>query len=490
MTAQRWLIAAFGLLALSLTSLRCCDVVVELPATGVTTPVDGFLVKPYLQLGDVPPGVVATDLRVLWQAEDQEADWTVESRPGVEGPWLAAQALAMRRVAVAGIEPHRVYRAILKGLSPGGEFAYRVRRGDRIVFTAGGRAPRPAGQPYRFVVFGDCAAGTAAQGPIADQAYRARPDFVLITGDIVYPRGRIGEYRAKFWPVYNADLATPAVGAPLLRSTLFLAAPGNHDVAARDLGKYPDGLAYFLYWDQPLNGPLGREEGRLVPVLDGPASHQDAFRQAAGSAYPRMANFSFDFGNAHWTVLDSNTYVDWTDPSLRAWVERDLASARNAAWRFVAFHHPGFNSARSHFGDQRMRILAEVLEAGRVDVVFNGHVHNYQRTYPLHFTPERGSYAQPGRWDDRVPGRWTLDTSFDGRTRTRPRGVIYLITGAGGASLYDPEQQDDPASWQPFTDKFVSKVHSLTIADVDGPRLTVRQVAADGQELDRFVVTK
>ena len=31
-----------------------------------------------------------------------------------------------------------------------------------------------------------------------------------------------------------------------------------------------------------------------------------------------MANFSFDYANAHWIVLDSNPYVDWTEPSLRA----------------------------------------------------------------------------------------------------------------------------------------------------------------------------
>ena len=92
--------------------------------------------------------------------------------------------------------------------------------------------------------------------------------------------------------------------------------------------------------------------------------------------------------------------------------------------------------------------------------------------------------------DERVPGRWTLDTFFDGRTKTRPQGVIYLVTGGGGAGLYNPEQQDDPASWQPFTHKFLSKVHSLTVADVEGPTLTVRQVSADGQELDRFIVTK
>src|SRR5262249_35145111 len=155
-------------------------------------------------------------------------------------------------------------------------------------------------------------------------------------------------------------------------------------------------------------------------------------------------------------------------------------------WRFVAFHHPGFNSARSHFGDQRMRIMAEVFEAGRVDLVFTGHVHNYQRTYPLRFTPDPRSYAKPDRKNDPVPRRSTPDPAFNGQTRIRPRGVIYLITGAGGASLYNPEQQDDPASWQPFTDKFISKIHSLTVADVDGATLTVRQISGAGQELDRF----
>jgi hypothetical protein len=34
------------------------------------------------------------------------------------------------------------------------------------------------------------------------------------------------------------------------------------------------------------------------------------------------------------------------------------------------------------------------------------------------------------------------------------------------------------------------RVNSLTVADVDGPTLTVRQVAAGGREVDRFVVTK
>ena len=149
---------------------------------------------------------------------------------------------------------------------------------------------------------------------------------------------------------------------------------------------------------------------------------------------------------------------------------RDLAAAKGATWRFVAFHHPGFNSSKSHFDQQYMRLLAPVFEAGKVDLVFNGHVHNYQRTFPLRFVPagENGApvIGKDGNLNKlrHVDGRWTLDKSFNGHTDTTPEGVIYVVTGAGGQHLYNPEQQDDPASWQEFTYKHVSKVFSLTVA--------------------------
>jgi len=457
------------------------------------TPEGVFVVKPYIQLGHAPaPGTI----QLLWQAADTDADWSVEYRAGVGRRWQKAENPTARRVAVAGIEPHRIYRAALAGLEPDGVFSYRVARGGEAVFAADARALKSAKVPHRFVVFGDCGAGTPEQRPIALRAYESKPDFLMITGDIVYARGRISEYRQNFWPIYNAD--TPgSAGVPLLRSTLFTAAPGNHDTATRDLGRYPDGLAYFFNWDQPLNGPEIKEGGPLALAATGPEANRKAFVEAAGDAYPRMANFSFDYGNAHWTVLDANPYVDWSDRDLQAWVARDLASAKGATWRFVSFHHPGFNSAREHFEQQQARLMAPVFEAGKVDVVFNGHVHNYQRSYPLRFVPATGKVDAPGIGKGGRParggfvsGKWTLDRRFDGRTDTTPEGVIYLVTGAGGQHLYNPEQQDDPGSWQEFTHKFVSKVHTLTIADVDGPSLTIRQVTAHGEEVDRFVVTK
>jgi hypothetical protein len=83
-----------------------------------------------------------------------------------------------------------------------------------------------------------------------------------------------------------------------------------------------------------------------------------------------------------------------------------------------------------------------------------------------------------------------LDKTFDGKSDTTPEGIIYIVTGAGGQRLYNPEQQDDPASWQEFTFKHISKEHSLSVVEIDGPTLTLRQLTAEGNEVDRFVITK
>ncbi len=451
-----------------------------------------FVTKPYLQIGRNP---TPESLELLWHVPDSTAAWSVDYQPTPKGAWKKAALPTTTPVVVGGIAPHVVYHATLTGLTAGTPFNYRVAKAGRVVFTAEGKAPKKASQPYRFVAFADIGAETVVQKQLAARAFLEKPDFVVVPGDIVYERGRISEYRTRFWPVYNADQVDTA-GAPLMRSVPMISAPGNHDTDTRDLNKYPDALAYYYYWDQPLNGPLGAEGGPLVPTLTADDSNRTPFLRAAGDAYLRMSNYSFDYGNAHWLVIDSNPYVDFTDKVLSDWVAADLAKARGATWRFVMFHHPGFNSAREHYEQQHMRLLSPLFEAGKVDVVFNGHVHNYQRSFPLTFTPDKKGVLLVGGMGNKlvrgrvVNGQWKLDRAFDGKTDTTPEGIIYLVSGAGGQTLYNPEQNNDPDSWQKFTDKFISSVHSLTVADVVGKVLKIRQLSADGTELDSFTITK
>ncbi len=480
MTRRFAIVLSAVIVAAVTMSLRRCEVEASIWPTFVQ-PSDGgvFVVKPYLQLGNPPAHRATRELSVLWQTPDLDAEWRVELRIKRDEPWQAAGAVEFNRVDMVGIPRHRVYRARLDLATCEGDFEYQIKRQGELVFNSNATAPRAPGSPYRFIAFGDSGVGSKPQKAIAIRALAAHPDFVLITGDIVYGRGLIAEYMRNFWPVYNADRVDLMQGAPLLRSTLVFAAPGNHDIAGRDLSKTPDGLAYYLYWDQPRNGSQGPWR---TPLL-GTDEQKRRFIDSTAGRYPGMACFSFDYANSHWTILDSDPNVDWEDPRVRQWLIQDLAAAQNATWKFVAFHHPGFNSSRAHFDDQRMRAIADVLENAGVDLVFNGHVHNYQRTYPLRY--RTGPEGKPTS-----KGTWTLDRNFDGEQRTVADGVIYLVTGAGGNHLYDPEQEDNPGTWQSFTQKFISKTFSFTEVEVTGSKLVCRQIDAGGGELDRFTLSR
>lgn len=431
---------------------------------------DAFLVKPYLQLGDAPRPAARERLDLLWQAADEEATWTVDVKTG--GRWKAQEVPTFRPLAAPPLPAHRIYRVTLRGLAPGVRNPYRVSRNGAVVFEAEAQA-RPSGAT-RILITGDAADGSPTQAAIARAMAAAKPDAVFLAGDLVYGRGRAAEYRARFFPVYNSE------EVPLMRAVPFLGVPGNHDVP---FAKYADASAYFAYWSLPLNGPrLERGEPGAAPVT---AGLHEAMVAAAGPAFPRMGSYSFDWGGVHWTVLDSNDYADWDSPRLRAWLEADLRAARRATWRVVALHHPLFQSARSHFDDQWMRPISPILERHGVDLVFAGHVHNYQRTAPLRFKPTQA--AVRGR---PVAGEFKVDEAFDGVTATRAKGIIHIVTGAGGAELYDPWQTDARASWQPWTRAFISDRHSFTLLEVGGRTLKLRQLDAEGRELDAITLTR
>ncbi len=433
---------------------------------------EAFLVKPYLQLGDAPRLARRERLDLLWHTEDRDGTWRVEVR--TRKGWVVQAAPRFTRLDAAPLPAHRIYRATLRDLGPGARVPYRVWREGAVVFEAEAQTRKPGA--FRMAVLGDAADGSTTQAAIAKALVTTKPDAVIIAGDLVYGRGRASEYRHHFFPVYNSE------EVPLMRSVPFLGVPGNHDVAS-DLKRWPDTLAYFTYWSLPLNGPrLKAGEPNAAPAV--PGVH-DAMVAAAGAAFPRMASYSFDYGKTHWTVLDSNAYVDWESPVMARWLEADLKAAQGAAWRIVVLHHPLFQSCLSHSEEQWMRPLSPVLEKYGVDLVLAGHVHNYQRTAPLRFQP-----GAPGRRGGPVPGAFTVDEAFDGRTRTRAKGIVHIVTGAGGAELYEPWQTDAPKSWQSWTRAFVSDRHSFTVLEVEGKQLNLRQLDAEGRELDAITLTK
>ena len=446
-----------------------------------------FLVKPYLQVGYEGK---TNQLSLLWHTIDTNAKWEVVIESNKQ--WVKSDNLSKNNVHVVNATPFSVYHAALNNLEYGKVFNYRVIKNGSVVFESKAQAPKSKNQAYSFIAIGDIGAEKKDQKKLASIAYGLNPDFVAVPGDIVYNNGLVSEYTKKFWPVYNADMLD-SNGAPLMRSIPFFASVGNHDVDNSDLDRNPDGLAYYYFWAQPLNGPTISDFANAYPTFKANETNKNAFLSAAGKAYPRMNHFSYDYGNAHWLVIDADNYIDWNNKELLDWVKEDLQNASGATWRFVLYHQPGFNSSKVHFEQQQMRLLAPLFEEGKVDVVFNGHVHNYQRSYPLTFIPDQKATlgGKEIKYRGRlVSGKWTLDTSFDGQVNKKPKGVIYIVTGAGGADLYNPEQTNDSTSWQPFTHKFFSTAHSLTYVQVDGKNFKLQQIATDRKVVDRFEITK
>jgi uncharacterized repeat protein (TIGR01451 family) len=351
-----------------------------------------------------------------------------------------------------------------------------------------------------------------------EQAF-PKPDLSLNTGDNVYNQGAESSYRDYWFPVWNADKDSNETGAPLVRGLANFIVVGNHDTGGNGdfvnmlggdgiSGPYNgateggDALAYYNNYYYPLNGPLGADSqyvwnGDLFnnngwflsynsQTYNSPAALQ-AYRNSTNvdtgggpkNQIDHMTNYSFDWGNAHFLFLDAdphlfNAQVDFTPtygsapvgfsiyPSLfRNWVIQDLDST-SQPWKFVVFHQPSFSSGNATIRNFQMRSIAKTLEDHGVNMVFNGHEHNYQRTYPIRALP--GVAESPTTL---LPPVVEVDTSFDGLNQTVPDGVVYVIEGTGGNRDFDGNVAN-PRGQGPGVDEEDSATGTFTY----GPGLT------------------
>jgi len=243
-----------------------------------------------------------------------------------------------------------------------------------------------------------------------------------------------------------------------------------------------DALAHFNNFYDPLNGPMGVD---IQSVFNGddvaltglyflyngvsynsPAAIKalrDSSLVDSGQGPKRQidheSNYSFDQGNAHFVFLDANPHLFnallpggsnyGAPPSfpfpgypsvLRSWLINDLDNS-SQTWKVIVYHQPAFSSGNATLRNDQMRRVAKLLEDHGVNLVFNGHEHNYQRTLPLRALPAvTASPTSP------APPAVAIDAAFDGRTNTVPDGVIHLVEGAGGNRDFDNDEQSPRGS--------------------------------------------
>jgi acid phosphatase type 7 len=152
---------------------------------------------------------------------------------------------------------------------------------------------------------------------------------------------------------------------------------------------YPEGSAEnFAECYEP---SWGQFKARTMPSpgnheyeTAGASAYFDYFGKAAGD--PDKGYYSYDLGSWHLVALNSNC----GEGEIRCgpgspqglWLKEDLAANDEEACTLAYFHHPLFTSGSYRPGIERVERLWEILYAGGVDVVLNGHDHNYQRFAP------------------------------------------------------------------------------------------------------------
>jgi len=181
----------------------------------------------------------------------------------------------------------------------------------------------------KFAVIGDSGDGQQPQYDVARQMAAARAtfrfDLVVMVGDNIYGGHSPADYARKFALPYK----------PLLDAgVVFQATLGNHDA--------PESRSY-----RPFN--------------------------MNGERY-----YTFTRQNVRFITLDTNML----DAQQVAWFEATLGEAREP-WKICFFHHPLYSDAGRHGSSVDLRVILEpMLVKHRVNVVFSGHDHVYERIKP------------------------------------------------------------------------------------------------------------
>lgn len=198
------------------------------------------------------------------------------------------------------------------------------------------------------------------------------------------------------------------------------------------IGENPDLWTQWLgaVWKDPTDSTKFLTLGQqlMVPIAGNHESEATQFYGSwtiPGTDMYASTHASFDVGNTHFVMVDdqfAQLQTDLTQPPASAiltWLDGDLNRAnmnRSKVPFIVALHHRGIFSTGNHAQENDViaarGALAPLYDKYAVDLVVNGHDHQYERSYPLKAgTPPGG---------DPVVGT----------------GTTYVISAGAGAAPY------------------------------------------------------
>ncbi len=279
-----------------------------------------------------------------------------------------------RRVTYAH-ETGVIHEATMAGLKPGTVYYYRV--GDGKTEWSSARSFRTAPDRHRdffFTAFGDHGIRDASRRNV-ENILAEQPAFHLIMGDISYANGNQPK-----WDDYFRQIEPLASYIPIMPTL------GNHENETMTINGARVKVGYESY--------------------------------LARFALPGRENYySWRYSNACFVAFNSDKFED---PDQLVWLDRTLAEARadkKVRWVIVYQHHPLYGTSNRRGNNKKLIATVEhIYDRHRVDLVLLGHDHHYERQFPI-----RAGQA----------------TSFEKESYPQGVGVLYVLQGGGGQSLYD-----------------------------------------------------
>ena len=460
-------------------------------------------------------GTVPEQIHLTWGA-DTSSEMTVSwlsLAPQVRPQVLVRAAGGRARVFSAirasytdGLSGETVhaYHAPLRGLSPATGYTYVVSDAatPAVTFTSTFSTAGRGRFPFAFTSYGDLGTpGAGATYPLADgstvasatysesqwNAYNAvgqvenlAPLFHLLNGDLAYAdkvtitaaggtTTAAGAQQAPdVWRDFALNVQRSAANRP------WMPCIGNHEA---ELDNGPHGYAAFnTRYLVPGNGT--RYSGnfysfRVGSVLFIALDANDVCYQGGGAYNVGGVATTDAKGNpisataAQYNQFYTGTFRPNADGTLRAagphpnaqtlWLEETLWIARADAtidWIVVQMHQSALSSSTDNGCDVGIRqAWLPLFDRYEVDLVVNGHDHDYERSYPVRgFTPGLGTSNFAGGTVTQASGPVTLPATAGQPVNTftpsvvttdasgpfdTSKGTVYMVLGGGGTDKRD-----------------------------------------------------
>lgn len=154
--------------------------------------------------------------------------------------------------------------------------------------------------------------------------------------------------------------------------------------------------------------------------------------------------YSFDYKNIHFISMATETPYEQGSQQFD-FVKHDLMKTNtnpSIDWIIVYYHQPMYTSKTNHEGLESFRDLYHSLFTKYgVDLVLQGHIHNYQRSYPLIYNSENPSnpiIEQSAILDN---GYNNEEYNNSNNVYVEDQGTIFAIVGTGGQELHGLDDQ-------------------------------------------------